>query len=237
MSPTDSNPFASTSGSFNISTGTGTVNNDISSNPDNGPITVPKSASKISSTDDLIAAILTLLEYLIGVLAVIGLIIGGIQYITASGDQAKAEKAKKTLLYSIIGITIAVLSLVLTDAIACALTSGQLSLTCSGSGSYNWDLKTLLQTSSSTCPAAANSTTLGLCNIEAIVEKIAQWALDFAGVAAFIMIMYSSVVYLTSYGEESKAETAKKTLMWSVIGMAVVVFSKVLVLGIIGYFK
>lgn len=57
---------------------------------------------------DVIQAIISILIYLIGAFAFISLVIGGIQYITSGGDPAKAEKAKKTLIYSVIGIIVAV---------------------------------------------------------------------------------------------------------------------------------
>lgn len=47
-------------------------------------------------------------------------------------------------------------------------------------------------------------------------------ALALAGVVGVIMIMYASVLYVISFGDESKAETAKKTLLWSIIGVIVV---------------
>ncbi|MFA4995904.1 MAG: hypothetical protein WC536_02030 [Patescibacteria group bacterium] len=67
--------------------------------------------SEINGIGDLALLIVELLEWAIGVLAFIGIMISGIQYITAGGDTAKAEKAKKALMYSIIGIVAATLSL------------------------------------------------------------------------------------------------------------------------------
>ena len=66
-------------------------------------------------------------------------------------------------------------------------------------------------------------------NLEGIVcilEGVINIILDLAGIVAFIMILYASIIYLTSYGEESRAELAKKTLIWSVIGVIVIVLSK-----------
>jgi len=55
-----------------------------------------------------------------------------------------------------------------------------------------------------------------------VIETAIDWLLDIAAVIAIIMILYASIIYLTSYGEESKAELAKKTLIWSVIGVIIV---------------
>jgi len=61
-----------------------------------------------------------------------------------------------------------------------------------------------------------------LDGILCLVDKVILWLLDIGAVISFIMILYASIIYLTSYGEESKAETAKKTLIWSVIGVIVI---------------
>lgn len=53
-------------------------------------------------------------------------------------------------------------------------------------------------------------------------------ALYFFGAIAVIMILYGAFLYVTSFGEESKAETAKKTILWSVIGLTLVILSRVI---------
>lgn len=46
----------------------------------------------------------------LGIVAVVVVLIGGVNYMTSSGDAAKVEKAKKTILYGVIGLVICVLS-------------------------------------------------------------------------------------------------------------------------------
>jgi len=58
--------------------------------------------------------------------------------------------------------------------------------------------------------------------VTCMVTTVTDWLLDIGAVISFIMILYASIIYLTSYGEESKVELAKKTLIWSVIGVAVI---------------
>lgn len=76
-----------------------------------------KTPTNITGLGGIVARIVQLLVELIGALAVLGIVIGGIQYITSGGDPSKAEKAKKTLLYSIIGLVLAILSLTITIVI------------------------------------------------------------------------------------------------------------------------
>jgi len=48
--------------------------------------------------------------YVVGILAVVMVIIGGIQYTTSGGDQAAVTKAKNTILYGIVGLVISILA-------------------------------------------------------------------------------------------------------------------------------
>jgi hypothetical protein len=66
-------------------------------------------------------------------------------------------------------------------------------------------------------------------NLESVtctVTNAINLIFDIAGIIAFIMILYSSIIYLTSYGEESRIEMAKKTLIWSVVGVIVILLAK-----------
>jgi len=60
-------------------------------------------------------------------------------------------------------------------------------------------------------------------NQSGIAWDIIRLAVYYAETVAFFFILYASFLYLTSYGDESKAESAKKTLIWSIIGLAVVI--------------
>ena len=50
------------------------------------------------------------LLFVIGAVSVIMLIIGGFRYVTSQGDQTQVQSAKNTILYSIIGIVVAILA-------------------------------------------------------------------------------------------------------------------------------
>lgn len=47
---------------------------------------------------------------MIGVVAVVMIIIGGVQFVTSQGDAARAAKARNTILYSIVGLIVALLA-------------------------------------------------------------------------------------------------------------------------------
>lgn len=46
----------------------------------------------------------------LGIVAVVVIIIGGVTYMTSSGDAGKVKKAKDTILYGIIGLVVCVLA-------------------------------------------------------------------------------------------------------------------------------
>lgn len=58
-----------------------------------------------------------------GVLAIIAFLISGIQYLTAAGNSSQAETAKKNMVYSIIGVIVALSGLVIIKAVQAILTA------------------------------------------------------------------------------------------------------------------
>ncbi len=72
--------------------------------------------SSIGTLPDLVNRIIDIFFSVIGALAVLGNVIGGIMYLTAGGDSGKAEKAKKAVLYSSIAVIIAVTAYVILHA-------------------------------------------------------------------------------------------------------------------------
>lgn len=56
----------------------------------------------------VVQIVANLLIFLIGIAAVIMIIIGAIRYTTANGDQTQLTAAKNTILYSIVGLILAI---------------------------------------------------------------------------------------------------------------------------------
>ncbi len=63
-------------------------------------------AQSTNSVNDLIATVINVFSFVVGVVAVIMIIIGGFRYITSGGDSASVSAAKNTILYAIIGLVI-----------------------------------------------------------------------------------------------------------------------------------
>lgn len=63
--------------------------------------------SDSTSVEGAVAAAVNILSFIIGIAAVIMLIVGGLKYITSSGDSASINSAKNTIIYALVGIVVA----------------------------------------------------------------------------------------------------------------------------------
>lgn len=59
------------------------------------------------NANDLIGTLVNTLLFVVGALATVMIIVGGIFYIMSNGDAGKVAKAKNTVLYSVIGLVVA----------------------------------------------------------------------------------------------------------------------------------
>ena len=61
--------------------------------------------------------------YIVGIVAVIMLIVGGIKYVVSGGDSKKVTDAKNTVLYAIIGLVVCFLAFAIVNFVISALPS------------------------------------------------------------------------------------------------------------------
>jgi hypothetical protein len=66
-----------------------------------------------TTVPDIIQLVIRILSWIVGVVAVIMIIIGGLKYVTSGGDSASISSAKNTIIYALIGLVIAVLAQVI----------------------------------------------------------------------------------------------------------------------------
>ena len=74
--------------------------------------------------DDLIATVKNILNavyFWIGILAVVFIIIGGVNYTISQGDPGKVAKAKSTIMYAVIGLIVSLLAFAITEFVLNAL--------------------------------------------------------------------------------------------------------------------
>ncbi|MBQ6375530.1 hypothetical protein IJJ37_01180 [Candidatus Saccharibacteria bacterium] len=61
----------------------------------------------------------------LGIVAVVIIIIGGVSYMTSSGDAGKVKKAKDTILYGVIGLIICVLAFAIVNFVIVSIIGGK----------------------------------------------------------------------------------------------------------------
>lgn len=60
--------------------------------------------------DSVVKLVINIFSLVVGIIAVIMIIIGGLKYITSSGDSGNVTSAKNTILYAIIGLVVVALA-------------------------------------------------------------------------------------------------------------------------------
>ncbi len=79
----------------------------------------------VCSAEDLVVQIINYLLLLSGSVTVLFLILGGFWYLTSAGNDEQAEKGKKTLLNSVIGLVVILLSYTIVKIVSSTLSLGQ----------------------------------------------------------------------------------------------------------------
>lgn len=110
------------------------------------PPTVKDSYGCTSNTSDklpgTIQKIVNAVILVLGTVAVVFIVIGGVQYMTSAGDPSKTKKAKDTILYATIGLIICALSFAIVNFVIVKLLDGPSNYTsssdCANAG-YTWN--------------------------------------------------------------------------------------------------
>lgn len=64
-----------------------------------------------------------------------------------------------------------------------------------------------------------------LACIPVIIKNVVTAALVFAGVIAVALIIFAGAKYITSKGDQAKIDSAKKTLTYAFVGLAIIFLS------------
>ena len=62
-----------------------------------------------------------------------------------------------------------------------------------------------------------------------VIAKVTNWLTTLVGIIAVLFLIYGGLVYITSAGNKERAESAKKIITYSVIGLVIVVLARVVV--------
>jgi len=74
-------------------------------------------------------------------------------------------------------------------------------------------------------PSAVSTATGGTGSFRQLALTIVNFFLTFLGLIAVVMIIYGGFLYVSAAGNQEKIESAKKIIMYAVIGIIVILLS------------
>lgn len=137
---------------------------------------------------------------------VLGYVIyGGYLYMFASGDPTKTANGKKTLTRAFIGLAIVMAAKIIVNTLHIVLI-GQ------GNNGFQED-----------CTINGNCTDPTM-----LVNNLIGWVIGISGLVAAVFIVIGAVSYITSSGDSAKLQKAKNTIIYALIGLAIVGLAQII---------
>ena len=169
-----------------------------------GPNTQPNESTIKTGIWTIVANIVTDITVATAYLVIGFVIYGGYRYIFSGGDPAKVAAGKKTLTQAFLGLAIVLSANIIMGSIRIALVANGNIGSC--------DLT--VNDPSSSC--------VNMDNAGDMVTRLINWVTGVAGVVSAIFVVYGGIAYITSAGDPGKVEKAKKTILYSLIGLIIV---------------
>src|SRR3989304_5932312 len=76
---------------------------------------------------------------------------------------------------------------------------------------------------------AGDPTKWDIGNVRDLIQNAIQLSLTIAGALAVIYLIIGAFGYFTAFGNEEKANKAKTTILWAIIGVVIIILGKVIV--------
>lgn len=73
---------------------------------------------------DVVVQAINVVVGIVGVIAVVVIVLGGIFYVTSTGDPAKAKRATTTIIYGVVGLVISILAFAIVNWVLAAVFNG-----------------------------------------------------------------------------------------------------------------
>lgn len=142
-----------------------------------------------------------------GYAAVIYIIFGGFKYITSAGAPDDSAKARKTIINAVVGLIISIFSVAIVNVVTTAITGG-------------------VDANGIPTVAADSATLVNILNV------VYTWA----GIIAVLMIVIGGLMYVISGGNQSNITKAKDTIIYSVVGLVVILVAFTITQFVLGRF-
>lgn len=158
---------------------------------------------KYSSLSALLTAFLEKLQGVVGVIAVVFIVIGGIMYMMSGGSPDMIKRAKAAIMASLIGLAIVL-----------------------AGPAFLKEVRSILGANDG---VATDTTITNAPSLYTIAHNVLTFLLSVAGILAIIAMVIGGVMYLTSYGDEDQAKRAKAIVKYALVGIGAALAALVLV--------
>lgn len=83
------------------------------------------SAQANQKINSILTTVINIFSFIVGVVAVIMIVVGGLRYITSGGESSNVSSAKNTIIYAIVGLVIVALSQIIVHFVLGKVTGTQ----------------------------------------------------------------------------------------------------------------
>lgn len=155
-------------------------------------------------------------DYFVGFLAILSalvVVIGGVMYVMSLGDEQRTSRAKRIIFFAILGLLVSglatIISNMLRQIVSPLLPAGSPFLLGGGPG------------------GAADTVTQ-------LIGNIGIFVLSPLAMIAAAAIIYGGYTYITSAGEEDKARLGKRIILFTLIGIFIILAAALIVNIVVG---
>lgn len=148
----------------------------------------------VDSFSEWFRNLLVNIQGVVGWLAVIMIVVGGVIYITAGGSVRQVTLAKMIIIFALVGFAIAVAAPSLLREIGDLATAG--------------------------IPAGPGLIA-SATPVPVIVARVMDFLLTLIGMLAIVGFVWGGIMYLTSGGDSNRAQTARRAVIYSIIAICI----------------
>jgi hypothetical protein len=159
-----------------------------------------------STVEDFLGGILSAIQKIIVVLALVFIMIGAVMILTSAGNSGQVEKGKGAITMALIGLALGVAA------------------------------PSILKELSNIIGWGGAAALPGL-TLSQIAVNVLNFLLGTMGVLALVMIVIGGIMYLTSAGDDDRAEKGKEIFKYSLIGILLAMSAMILVTQVAKFFQ
>lgn len=161
-----------------------------------------------STVEEFLSQVLSTIQQVIVMLALVFIVIGAFLYITAGANPDNAENGKKAIVAALIGLAIGM-----------------------AAPSILKELSNVLGWTGASTEAVTEAKTL-----TEIATSILNFLLGITGVVSIIMLVIGGIMYITSAGDEDRIDTGKEIFKYALLGIVISMSAMVLVRQLATFF-